>query len=61
MAAIDAKPCPFCGSSEIEYDNDEHGEWLQCTNCGAKVGVAWCEKTDRDDGAARLWNSRTES
>jgi len=39
---IEYKPCPFCGSSNIEYNNDTGScdeafwEWISCVDCGAK-------------------------
>lgn len=48
------KPCPFCGSDKIEYNNDvgpndeSFWEWIECTECGAKCPDAetWNRRTD---------------
>ena len=47
-------PCPFCGSKNVEYDNDtgpdDEGfwEWIGCVDCGARCpdGEAWNRRTD---------------
>jgi len=34
------KPCPFCGSDHIVYDDSGDSEWLTCANCGANGGYS---------------------
>lgn len=46
-------PCPFCGSSEIEYHYNTHAHWLSCENCECEVGT---ELTFAD--AKTRWNTR---
>ena len=46
-------PCPFCGSKNIEEENEEgrgdsYWEWVECKDCGAK---------HKDKEA---WNHRSE-
>ncbi len=47
-------PCPFCGGTEITYNNCDYGsgKWYTCESCGIQVKVAYSE----DLMAA--WNTR---
>ena len=50
---MELKPCPFCGSKDVEYDNDTgHDDnsfrsWISCDECGAKANdeEAWNRRT----------------
>lgn len=51
------KPCPFCGSKNIEvFGKDEY--WTRCTECGAS-GPEDYNATPED--AIRAWNQRFTS
>jgi len=56
MLASEIKPCPFCGSDEIEIEQT-HPEaiWFRCSNCGAETSAA-----DHVDKALSIWNQRYE-
>ncbi len=51
------KPCPFCGSSEVELDMYVGIEGfyysVSCHNCGCKL---WGKNTEKK--AIDLWNTR---
>jgi Lar family restriction alleviation protein len=52
----DLKPCPFCGSTELDIDiNDADNYFVYCLNCGA---------SGRDERklekAKEVWNRRYE-
>lgn len=51
MAKIEIKPCPFCGSTEIEIEDNAY---MRCTSCGASSG--W---KDSPVEAIEAWNSRS--
>jgi Lar family restriction alleviation protein len=57
---VELKPCPFCGSTEINKTDNGHEEWLQCENCGA--GGPWIEPPDghyfTGNELADQWNTR---
>ena len=50
MGTVELKPCPFCGSNEIEMEDNAY---MRCISCGASSG--W-----KDDpvSAINAWNSR---
>lgn len=38
MKASDIKPCPFCGSDDIEIEQtNPEAIWFACNNCGAQA------------------------
>ena len=53
------KPCPFCGSTEVEIDGRDEGYGVLCRNCGvwATSGLWWFN--DSKD-AIELWNRRVK-
>jgi Lar family restriction alleviation protein len=63
---IEAMPCPFCGSTETEFQRgtpDREGVPTQtiCCDCGAS-GPGVYEKNNRHFlGALEAWNERTPS
>lgn len=69
---IEAKPCPFCGSSEIIVQEGSTFRWMAavCTQCGAvgpEARVQTCGAGDPGDwkisgktDAIREWNVRHE-
>ncbi len=56
------KPCPFCGSTEIDYgicNGTLRGfGYVQCENCGAEIVEA--TKRKNADTAIEAWNRRAE-
>jgi hypothetical protein len=52
---VEYKPCPFCGSKNIDYNNDTgpgdggFWEWIECVDCGAR-----CPDED-------TWNRRSDT
>jgi Lar family restriction alleviation protein len=62
---VQEKPCPFCGSTNLEPGGDEEDRCVQCTDCGAKGPTATIGDRDQDDNevdldaeAIALWNKR---
>lgn len=62
-----AKPCPFCGSTDLDpaggEEDTEH--WVECTECGAQgpYTTIGCRDPDEDEidldaEAVALWNKR---
>lgn len=52
----DLKPCPFCGSSDTN-ENDQGGiAWVGCNDCGTEGPT-----TDMLWEAIELWNRRNPS
>jgi Lar family restriction alleviation protein len=53
------KPCPFCGSEDIEIDCagylDDSDHWVICQDCGAASGIIK-EASD----AIEAWNTRAD-
>lgn len=54
------KPCPFCGSKDIELSAEEYHDKdvfyiVSCNNCGAQI-----EGSGRGKEAAEAWNTRKE-
>jgi len=62
----DLKPCPFCGSKDIESGEaliekeDKLYSQAGCNNCGAlgPVKQAHPELANRDDASNNAWNIR---
>lgn len=56
------KPCPFCGSENVELSQDKYGSWaVECHGyaCHAYVSNAkW--RCERKEDAIALWNRRKE-
>lgn len=57
---VELKPCPFCGSKNIELSAEEYYDKdvfyiVSCNNCGAKI-----EGSGRNKEAAEAWNTRCE-
>lgn len=56
------KPCPFCGSKNVELSQDGYGSWaVECHGyaCHAYVTNAkW--RCERKEDAIALWNRRKE-
>lgn len=57
---IELKPCPFCGSKNIELSAEEYHDKdvfyiVSCNNCGAQI-----EGSGRSKEAAEAWNTRCE-
>ena len=60
------KPCPFCGSEKIEYDDGDESSHYRCRNCGASSGRTYYtdEESSSDDysasdeAALAAWNNR---
>lgn len=57
---IELKPCPFCGSKNIELSSEEYHDKdvfyiVSCNNCGAQI-----EGSGRNKEAAEAWNTRCE-
>lgn len=55
---IELKPCPFCGSKNIELSSEEYHDKdvfyiVSCNNCGAQI-----EGSGRNKEAAEAWNTR---
>jgi hypothetical protein len=47
------KPCPFCGSDQVEPRHEAGGWFIRCT-CGIEVDTC-CGKMD---SAVEVWNDR---
>ena len=55
----DLKPCPFCGSDDVQVYNSS---FVECKNCWA-TGPIFENPDDEDDGtdeAIDSWNDRPE-
>lgn len=56
----DLAPCPFCGSSNIDYGictgTMAGFDYVQCQGCGAEVHSI--QMPDGDNLAIRKWNTR---
>ena len=55
---VELKPCPFCGSKDIELSAEEYHDKdvfyiVSCNNCGAQI-----EGSGRSKEAAEDWNTR---
>jgi len=55
MAAIELKPCPFCGSEDIEMENSA---FVGCNACGASGKVALWNAAPRAPRAPRARGAR---
>lgn len=50
------KPCPFCGSKDVGFNENAYAIWVECCNC-------WC-RTDEEfsvDTAREVWNRRADN
>ena len=56
------KPCPFCGSNEVEIDSAGHpfegrvDIWVACEGCGTSSQIV-----DAVEKARSLWNTRAST
>ena len=57
------KPCPFCGSNDIDYGircGTMRGvDYVQCENCGAEINAV--HNADGFIAAEELWNRRSDN
>lgn len=54
MNGIELKPCPFCGSEDVNWAAGLEDEYfVECWDCGAKV-----ESYNGIGGALAGWNAR---
>ena len=68
MSELNLKPCPFCGSSDLELyseENDVLGElcwesFILCKDCHAQTSMfaTYETKEEAEDDLAKLWNRR---
>lgn len=60
--AQNAKKCPFCGCSEIVFEQYEHASgkrWrIWCGGCAAGIDPGW---TVQRVDVLEMWNKRTEA
>lgn len=55
------KPCPFCGSNNIQFEDSVYCGALRCMNCGARGGFATSfDKEGWHEKAEKMWNTRKE-
>jgi hypothetical protein len=48
------KPCPFCGSIDLDYFNNREGNfWIHCKNCKGESGIG-----KGKEEAKKVWNMR---
>jgi len=58
------KPCPFCGSHEIDIDEDTSGVYVCCDDCFCRGPSAFVgcrngsDEIDLEGEAIRDWNER---
>ena len=60
MEEVKLKPCPFCGSGDVEIITLQHPRYaesyaVECLDCGV---MTW--PTISIDAAAKVWNRRAE-
>ena len=46
------KPCPQCGSADIEVDSAQGGSWAQCRECEFKV-----QHPCSEEAIVKRWNA----
>lgn len=50
------KPCPFCGSTDLDFDdNGENNLWVYCNNCQEEGGIGVGKEE-----AIKVWNRRND-
>lgn len=49
------KPCPFCGSKDLELLGHFSIRWVACNSCYAESG-----SYDTDEEAIEAWNRRVK-
>ena len=57
----DLKPCPFCGSTSLDYEDDAPQNYISCNGC--KITWNWCAgpadcESGFEEAAKRKWNTR---
>lgn len=52
------RSCPKCTKGTVEHNNDPHGGYLQCINCGFMRDVA--DSTSKEDAESMLSKWRKE-
>jgi transcription elongation factor Elf1 len=61
------KPCPFCGSDDVEATIEAAcSDMVRCYNCGAKIALHWPDEWPKDfededygeewERSLRAWN-----
>lgn len=56
MIEIELKPCPFCGSTDIDFIDDDWVGYVYCTNCGVET-----PNYKPSTGAVEAWNRRADN
>lgn len=59
MESPELKPCPFCGSKEVEVYRPEAAAWSAVITCNACM--AWGPEAKENEDAAERWNSRADA
>lgn len=61
------KPCPCCGSNELEIDFDSvmmiHGKghqngYIDCSDCGVGISIAFIDEDNCTERLVSAWNNR---
>lgn len=60
---VELKPCPFCGSTEIEQEETITDAAVICRNCGSRTGLVFLGASEASNAAKMreqrdLWNTR---
>jgi hypothetical protein len=55
------KSCPKCANGTIEHNNDAHGGFLQCINCGFMRDVADNTSKKEVDSMLAKWRNELQS
>ena len=50
---MELKPCPFCGSEDLECTEACGENWVKCWDCGAMSGLR-----EKEIDCGEAWNRR---
>jgi Lar family restriction alleviation protein len=58
------RPCPFCGSGDVEVHETITDAMVACNNCGSRTGLVFLGASDAENAAkireaVAIWNGRT--
>lgn len=61
---MEVKPCPFCGSADVELRESITDAYIACNNCGSRTGLVYLGASDAENAAkireaVTVWNTRT--
>jgi hypothetical protein len=59
LRVVELKPCPFCGSEDLDSESTNHTRYIRCQNCSASGGHSFDHEEDNCDHEEDNWSWET--